>query len=273
MQTRAAERPRNPHKNVKARRRDAATLDAMSRDVIDKHLDLWSGHTPAAPRRDGIRDALAVAPAILPFGATLGVVIGSTVTGDGAGLLGAPLVYAGSAQLTATTMFEHGAALLSLVVSALAVNARLLLYSASLAHRFVGQPTWFRLAGPHFIIDQTYLAALARPGHHGRHFRAYWLSVGFAVMTVWSAAVALGVLVGPRLPSMPHLMLAGMALFIGMLVPRLHGASGRSAALVAAVVAPVAAQVVPGVGVLAGTAAGIVAGSVAGSVVQKGRTR
>ncbi len=273
MNTGAAACPRDLHKNVKTPTVAAATLDAVTTDLIEGDLDLSSGSTPAAPHRDGIRDTLAVAPALLPFGATLGVVIGSTVTGDAAGLLGAPLVYAGSAQLTATTMFQQGAALLSLVAAAVAVNARLLLYSASLAHRFVGQPTWFRLVGPHFIIDQTYLAALARPGHHGRQFRAYWLSVGVGVMAVWSAAVALGVLVGPRLPSLPHLMLAGIALFIGMLVPRLHGASGRSAALVAAVVAPLAAQVVPGVGVLAGTAAGIVAGSVAGSIAQKGRTR
>ncbi len=41
------------------------------------------------PQRDGIGDALAVAPALLVFGATLGILIRSTPTGDGAGLLGA----------------------------------------------------------------------------------------------------------------------------------------------------------------------------------------
>ena len=215
----------------------------------------------AAPRREGIRDALAVAPALLPYGVTLGVLIGSTATGDGAGLLGAPLIYGGSAQLTATTLFQQGAGLVAIVGSVLAVNARLLVYGASLAARFAGQPSWFRLVGAHFIIDQTYLAAQTHPGHRGRQFRLYWLAVGFGVMAVWSAGVALGVLLGPQLPSLPHLSLAGVALFIAMLMRRVQHASGRAAALVAAAVAPLAAELFPGIGVLAGTAAGIVAGA------------
>ena len=259
MESRRVGHPQDLHANVKLRPALAATLDAMTTSI-----DSGTVGTATSPHREGIRDALAVAPALLSIGATLGVVIGSTATGDGAGLLGAPLVYGGSAQLTATTMFEHGAALLAVIASAAAVNARLLLYSASLAHRFAGQPTWFRLVGPHFLIDQTYLAASARPDHRGRQFRTYWLSVGLAVMVVWTTAVGLGVLIGPRLPSLPHLRLAGIAVFIGMLVPRLRGRPGRAAAVVAAVVAPLAAQLLPGAGVIVGTAAGIAAGSLAG---------
>ena len=101
--------------------------------------------------------------ALVPFGVTLGVVVAATGTGDLAGWLAAPVVYSGSAQLAATTLFNHGAGLLTIVASAIAVSARLVLYSASLAPRFHGQPRWFRLIGPHFITDQTYLSAVARP--------------------------------------------------------------------------------------------------------------
>lgn len=227
------------------------------------------GNPPvAAARREGLRDALAVAPALLPYGVTLGVLIATTATGDAAGLLGAPLIYGGSAQLSATTMFQQGAGVLAIVGAVVAVNARLLVYGAALASRFAGQPAWFRLTGAHFIIDQTYLAAQTRPGHHGRLFRMYWLAVGFGVLAVWSTGVALGVLIGPRLPSLPHLSLAGVALFIAMLMRRVHDASGRAAALVAGAVAPLTAAVLPGVGVLAGTAAGIVAGAL---VARNGR--
>ncbi|HET6877671.1 MAG TPA: AzlC family ABC transporter permease [Jatrophihabitans sp.] len=226
-----------------------------------------SARPAVAARRDGIRDALDVAPALLVYGVTLGVLIGSTVTGDGAGLLGAPLIYAGSAQLTATTMFQQGAGLVAIVGSVVAVNARLMVYGAALAPRFAGQPRWFRLAGVHFIIDQTYLAALRRPDHRGREFREYWLAVGFAVMAVWSAGVGLGVLIGPRLPDLPHLSLAGVALFIAMLVRRVQDAAGKAAAAVAAAVGPLSAAAMPGIGVLAGTAAGIVAGTIVGKFV------
>jgi predicted branched-subunit amino acid permease len=217
------------------------------------------------PRRDAVRDVLAVAPTLVPFGVALGIVIASSTMGDAAGLLGAPLVYGGSAQLTATTMFQRGAGVLAIVGSALTVNARLLLYGASLAPRFRAQPTWFRLVAPHFIVDQTYLSASARPGHSGGGFRAYWLSLGLGVMAVWSAAVGVGVLVGPQLPVLPHLTLVGTALFIGMLMPRIRDRPSLVAAITAGTAAPIAAQVVPAAGVLIGAAAGLLAATAANS--------
>lgn len=203
---------------------------------------------------------LGLIPALLPIGATLGVVVAASRTGYGAGLLGAPLVYGGSAQLTATTMFQHGAGLAAIVGSAALVNARLVLYSATLARRFHLQPRWFRFVGAHFIIDQTYLSALRRPEHVGRHFRRYWLGLGLGVMAVWSAAVGLGLLLGPRLPPLPHLPLAGTALFVGMLVPRLRDRASVAAAAAGALVAFVAAHAPAGFGVLAGTLVGVAAG-------------
>jgi len=237
----------------------AMTTDQQTRPGTAREL---AGRTSgaASPRSDALRDMVTVAPGLQPFGIALGIVIASSAMGDGAGLLGAPLVYGGSAQLTATTMFQHGAGLLAMVGSAVTVNARLLLYSASLAPRFTAQPTWFRLAAAHFIIDQTYLSALGRPGHDGRRFRTYWLWLGLGVMAVWSAAVGIGVLVGPQLPSLPHLALAGTALFVGMLIPRIRDRPSLAAAITAGAVAPLAAHVVPTAGIVAGTAAGMVAG-------------
>src|SRR5215468_1554147 len=122
------------------------------------------------PIADALRDAGKLAPGLIPYGLALGVVVASTRMGDLAGILGAPLVYGGSAQLTATTMFQQGAGWLAVLGSALMVNARLLLYSASLSPRFRGQPTWFRLTAANVITDQTYLAAQRRPVHTARQF-------------------------------------------------------------------------------------------------------
>jgi predicted branched-subunit amino acid permease len=131
--------PRNRHPVVMPERSVRTTLDAMStREQVRPDAGREAARTQgvAGPRRDAVRDVLTVAPGIVPFGIALGIVIASSSMGDGAGLLGAPLVYAGSAQLTATTMFQQGAGLLAVVGSALIVNARLLLYSASLAPHF-----------------------------------------------------------------------------------------------------------------------------------------
>ena len=215
------------------------------------------------PIADALRDAGKLAPGLIPYGLALGVVVASTRMGDLAGLLGAPLVYGGSAQLTATTLFQQGAGLLAVVGSAALVNARLLLYGAALAPRFAGQPRWFRVLAPHFIIDQTYLSASAHPEHRARDFRAYWLALGGAVMAVWSAAVGLGVLLGPRLPPLRHLALAGTATFVGILVPR-KDRQGVAAAVVGGLVAALVAQTAPTAGVIAGTVAGMLSGLLVG---------
>lgn len=249
------------------RRSPGATLGAVNPDRLGSTVARAHRGTirdAASPRRDAMRDVVAVAPALLPFGIALGIVIASSRIGDAAGLLGAPLVYGGSAQLTAITMFQQGAGLLAIVGSAITVNARLLLYSASLAPRFNAQPAWFRITAPHFIIDQTYLSASGRPNHSGHRFRTYWLTLGLGVMAVWSAAVGTGVLLGPRLPSLPHLTLAGTALFVGMLMPRIRNRPTLAAAVTAGAVAPLVAQVLPTAGVLVGAAAGMIAGAAAG---------
>jgi predicted branched-subunit amino acid permease len=216
--------------------------------------------TPVAGvRADAVSDLTAITPGVLPFGLTVGIVIGATRMGDLTGLLGAPLVYGGSAQLTAATMFDHGAGVLAVVGAALTVNARLLLYGAALAPRFEHQPRWFQLIGPHMIIDQTYLAALRRPDHAGRRFRYYWLCLGLGLMAVWTGAVATGLLLGPLLPTLEHLSLAPAALFIGMLVPRLRDRSSVRAAVTASVIAPVVALAVPSAALLTAVVAGLVA--------------
>ena len=253
----------NRHLHVMTRRSPAATLRA-----VDTRVELRPDHPVgmrlgAGPRADAVRDVAGIAPALLPFGMALGIVIAGSAMGDGAGIIGAPLVYGGSAQLTATTMFQQGAGWLVVLGSALMVNARLLLYSASLSPRFRGQPIWFRLSAANFITDQTYLAAQRRTVHAGRRFRAYWSWLGLGVMAVWTGAVCLGVLVGPRLPALPHLTFAGMALFLGMLMPRIRDRPSLAAAVTAAIAAPVAAEVAPAAGVVVGAAAGMVAGMTA----------
>ena len=231
-----------------------ATLVDMTTDQLPARAEQLTS------ARAALRDLAAIAPGVAPFGVALGVVTATTRMGDVAGLIGAPLVYGGSAQLTATTMVDAGAGLLAIVGAALTVNARLLLYGAALAPRFRGQPAWFRSLGPHLIIDQTYLCSLARPHLAGRSFRTYWLGLGIGLGVVWTASVATGLLVGPRLPALPHLSLAGTALFLGMLMPRMRDLASVKAAVAAAAVAPLVATFLPSGAVVVAALAGLLAG-------------
>ena len=212
------------------------------------------------PRRDALRDLRAVAPGVIPFGMFLGMTI--TITGSGAfaGLFGAAAVYAGSAQLATISVLHLGSGLLTAVAAGVVVNARILLYGAALEPWFRSQPRWFRLLGVQFVLDQTYLATVERPGYRNSAlFRRYWLWIGLSLLGVWLAAVGTGIALGPLVPDMPHLVLVGTALFTAMLVPRLVSRPSCLAAAAATLAALVTSQVAPTAAILAGAATGVLA--------------
>lgn len=218
------------------------------------------GAVPArALRQAAVRDVLAVSPGIIPFGVMLGVTVVATGTGSAAGILGAALVFGGSAQLTTISVLHLSGDLLAAVLAGIAVNARLLLYGAALEPWFRRQPVWFRLLGAQLIQDQTYLSASARTTYSPAEFRRYWGWLGCLLLAVWTGSVAVGLLAAPLLPPLPHLGLVGATLFVAMLVPRLASRTSVIAATAAAGTALAVAHALPNLGILAGTAAGVAA--------------
>ncbi len=212
------------------------------------------------PRALALRDSASVALALVSFGATLGVTISVLRFGTVPGLVGAAVVYGGSAQLTAVSLISQGTGVLGAVVPAAVVNSRFLMYSAAISPRFRGQPAWFRWLAPHFLIDQSYLLSNARPELGPRAFRSYWLWLGASILAIWSSSIAAGILTGPVLPSMPHLGFVSTAMFLGMLAPRLTNRPAVAAALAGGLVAAVAGLVRPELGIVAGALAGVMAG-------------
>jgi predicted branched-subunit amino acid permease len=211
---------------------------------------------PARIRQDALRDLAAVSPGIVAFGVFLG--LGAARTGQGPeAVVGALLVFGGSAQLTTLTSLHLGAGLLTALASGVAVNARLLLYGAVLAPRFRGQPRWFRWTAPAFLQDQTFLSATGRPAYEGAAFRRYWWWLSLSILAVWTGSVLVCVLAAPLLPDLPHLVLMGTALFVAMLVPRLVDRSSVATAVVAGCAALALHQVAPTFAILGGTLAGL----------------
>jgi 4-azaleucine resistance transporter AzlC len=220
-----------------------------------------SAATPVrpSPARDAMRDVRDVSAGVVPFGLFLGITLTAYGEHPVAVLVGAAAVYGGSAQLATSTVLHAGASVLVAVLAGAVVSARLILYGAALADRFRDQPRWFRWLGPATVLDQTYLSTLNRPSYRGAEFRRYWGWLSLDLLLVWLAAVAIGLVAGPLLPDLPHLVLVGAAMFLAMLVPRMVDRPSVAAALAGAVVSAVAAFVLPGVAVLAGTVAGVLA--------------
>jgi predicted branched-subunit amino acid permease len=212
-----------------------------------------------SPARAAVRDIGALSSGVIAFGLMMGVTVGTLRSGSGAAVLGAVLVFGGSAQLTTVTVLHLGAGLVAAVLSGAVVNARIMLYGAALEPWFRHQPLWFRLLAPHYIQDQTYLSAVQHTELRGRDFRRYWAWAGLLLLVTWTGSVVAGLVLGPVLPPLPHLALVGTALFVAMLVPKLVDATTVVAAVAAATSALVVVRVLPQLGILGGTTAGVVA--------------
>lgn len=196
-------------------------------------------------RRRGITGAVALLPAIVPLGIALGVALGAMSTPAAIAWSSAPLLVAGASQLVLFSQLDAGSGLLAAAGGAILLNSRFVVYGAALSPRFGPvQPSWFRLVGPHFIVDQTYAmtlgAAIRDDGDDA--FRHFFATAGAVLWLAWSCSVGVGILIGPILPSQLPLEFVLPATFVALVVP---GLSGRRE--VAAVVSG-AAVAAPGFG-------------------------
>jgi 4-azaleucine resistance transporter AzlC len=227
---------------------------------------LTSVRPRSGPDRDAVRDVLPMAVGVAPFGLVLGVAMGELGLATWSAVLGSVLVFGGAAQLVALTLAGSGAGVAAVVLSTLLVNARLALYGASLAHRFRGQPGWFRWLAPHLIVDQLVAISALRPDLDRARFRRYWLSAAGVLSVGWFGAIVTGLQVGPVLPADAPLDVATAALFVGLVVPRLSDRATVVAAAIAVAVAIVSGGWPSGTGLVLAIVLGV-----AGGVLVTGR--
>lgn len=219
------------------------------------------GERGAASR--GVLDSLPLIVPAIPFAFVVGVAIIDAGIGELVGWSSAPIIYAGAAQLTLITLLGGGTAWAAAVTAALVVNARHAMYSAALAPAFQEQPRWFRWLAPYGLIDQMFVLAYVRRHDPPAYFRRYYLAAGTSFLVFWLCAIALGLVIGPAVPTDWGLEFAIPVMFTGMLIAGLDTPPKWVAAVVAAGATAACASMPNRTGLLVGAAAGIAAGFVA----------
>jgi predicted branched-subunit amino acid permease len=232
--------------------------------------------TRLAELRAGARDALPLLLGVVPFALVAGV------AGVEAGLtplqtVGMSLVvFAGASQLAALDLLGRDAALGVVVLTAVVVNLRMMMYSASIAPYFRSLSARVRAGCAYLLTDQAYALAIARYVDAGADAGAddpdegtgtrppyYFLGVGVTLWLVWQVGTVLGVVFGAGVPDDWRLGFAVPLVFLALLVPALSTRPKLVAGLVAAAVAVLAAGLPFNAGLLAGALTGIVAGMAA----------
>lgn len=206
-------------------------------------------HAPftAAGLRRGIRDGLPLGVSIFLYGLAFGLVAAELAFTMTQALSVSATVYSGSAQLAAANLIRSGhVTLAALAATVLLVNARYILFSASL------QP-WLSKAAPGKALPSLLLLGDAnwmvtmRAIEKGEQDRAYLAGTGLPMFAGWMAGTALGMLSGGLIPD-----------------PRALAADLMLPAFAAAMVAAMLKARVPGLPALVGAVVALGVGRVAG---------
>lgn len=231
--------------------------------MTDTTLDpnLGSDIEPAPVRADAPseirRGAAAMLPLLVgyaPFAFVVGAATASHAT-PAAGWAGIWLILGGSAHLATLRALDDGPAALALVTGLL-VNARLIVYSASLSTAWRVQPRWFRAVGAALLIDPTWAAAQARAAEPGSPTdqRRYFLAAALTLSTGWCALITAGMFIGARWSDAFGLAVTAPLCLIALVGPRLLERGSRLTVVVAAAFAAATRGLPAGTGLLAAVA-------------------
>jgi predicted branched-subunit amino acid permease len=208
--------------------------------------------------RRGAMDMLPMLVGYAPFAA----VVGATVAAQHerlAAWAGTWLIYGGAAQLA---VLGPASGLALVVVAGLVVNARLLVYGATLAPHWRTEPRWVRTVAAALITDASWALASQRYAEPGTASQRRWYYFGGA-LTLWSGWVAMvttAAILGDRFHIDLGLGLAAPLCLLFLVAPALRTPGGRASAGAAALVAFGAAVTAGDAGLVVAVAAGSVAG-------------
>lgn len=215
----------------------------------------------------GLRDALLIVLGYIPFGLAAGAAMAQTTVDPVVSILSSPIIFAGAAQLVAIQLLGSGAGIALVVLTVLIINARHLLYSASLEPHLAGWSRAQRMAGAFLLADPHYALTISRferPGGAGSKNEqlAYVFTSGLALLVGWTTLTAAGVLLGGLIPEWVPLELAIPLTFLLLVLPLLKDRAGLVAGAVGGIVALLAQPLPFGAGLIVGAVVGLIAGGV-----------
>lgn len=172
------------------------------------------------------------------------------------------IVFAGTAQLGTLPLIATGAPLWLIVLTALALNLRFLIFSAAIARGFDGFTTPVRWFAGHLLTDGAFAHSLEKMlAHEDRHWRlGYYLAPALWSWLLWQVFALAGILAAGSIPQGWSLeFMATIALLI-LILPM----AKQRPMLIAAITGGIAAIALRGMPLRLGIVAAIVLGIGAG---------
>lgn len=213
----------------------------------------------------GARDCAPFLLVICPFGMLFGVVATEAGLSVFETLTFSIMVIAGAAQFTAIQLIEENAPTAVIIVSALAVNLRMAMYSASLTPHIGKARLWQRALIAYLTMDQSYAMSIVdyekHPTRPLAHKIAYFFGCVLPLAPMWYLFTLIGALVGKSIPPAFALDFAMPITFLAMIAPMLRTPPHVVAAGVAVITALLLVPVPYNLGLLISGLVGMIAGA------------
>lgn len=221
----------------------------------------------------GVVQSLPFLIVIIPFAILFGVVALDAGL-DVAQVLGfSVLVLAGASQFTAVQLISDQAPVILVILSALAVNLRMAMYSASMVPWLRGTSSKQKAWVAYTLIDQTYALSIQ---HYERHPAlslkqrlAYFAGAAVVLCLPWMIASWVGATVGRAIPDDVPLDFAVPITFIAMIAPMLRTTAHLVACFVAILGSLLLAGLPNGLGLLIAAPIGMAAGALVEAQVER----
>ncbi|WP_424000150.1 AzlC family ABC transporter permease [Haloarcula salina] len=219
--------------------------------------------------RRGARDAVPLLLGIVPFGLVAGIAAVNAGFGLPTAVGLSVVVFAGASQIAALELLGQDAPLSVVVATAVVINLRYLMYSASIAPYFREFTARWKAGLAYVLTDQAYAISVAsyrsdRPVDR----KWYYLGAAVTLWAVWQVTTVAGALLGTGVPDAWGLEFAIPLVFLAILVPAIEDRASAVAAVVGGALAVVGAGLPLNLGLLVGSAVGIAAGVVTESLAE-----
>ncbi|MGF1478211.1 MAG: AzlC family ABC transporter permease [Cyanophyceae cyanobacterium] len=217
-----------------------------------------------SPRSTFVAGVKAIAPFLLgvvPFGTISGVAAVSVGLPADISIAMSFLIFAGASQLAAVQLMTENAPALVIILTALVINLRFVMYSASIAPHLQQAGQWKGVLA-YLLTDQAYAVAIThfQKDSNSNHQPWYYLGAALMVAATWHLSTAVGVFLGTQVPQSWSLDFAIPLTFMSLAIAAMKNRAAVAAAIVAALSALLTVRLPYNLGLLVAAVIGILVG-------------
>lgn len=224
------------------------------------------GHVTRSPREmmwQGVRRVFPFSLIAGPFGLVYGATAADSGIANVPAIAASAIIQAGASQIALVELIADDASWVVAVATALVINLRFGLYSASIAPAFGAFPARWRFPLAHLLTDQTAVTSVIEYETVTDPVERRWFTLGAGLwfVTPWYIGTVAGVLLGGDIPDNWQIGFAVPLTFTALLVPTVNDRPKLAASIVGAAVAVATMGLPDGVNIMLGGLSGIVAGT------------